>query len=145
MDAAFGMQLHHPIFPECIGAPESARLLGCPPVEWLQVMDRQNVLVAMIQVQRNATLMTLKITVQYVTSLHQMSTEVMQSVFGREYFPSQSINDAAPVPWVNRAFTQMAAMGLWCPPISPGGPGLMTAHHNVVCMDCAECPLRVSH
>ena len=111
----------------------SARLLGRPPAEWLQVMDRQDVLVTAMPLQRDATLMASNVTVvsQYVTSLHQMSTEVMQSVFGREYIPLQSINDTAPVPRVNHAFTQMAAMGLWRPPISPGGPGLMTAHHNV--------------
>ena len=34
MDTAFGMQLHHPRFLECIGAPESARLLGRPQAEW---------------------------------------------------------------------------------------------------------------
>ena len=147
MDAAFGMQLHHPGFLECIGASESARLLGRPPAEWLQVMDRQDVLVAAMQLQRDATLMASNITVlsQYVTSLHQMSTEVMQSVFGREYFPSQSIDDAALVPRVNRSFTQMAAMGLWRPPINPGGPGLITAHHDVDCTGCTECPPQVSH
>ena len=31
------------------GMPESARLLGRPPAEWLQVMDHQDVLVAAIQ------------------------------------------------------------------------------------------------
>ena len=147
MDVAFGMQVHHPRFLECIGAPGSARLLGHPPAEWLQVIDHQDVLVAAMQWQRDAPFMASNITVlsQYVTSLHQMSTEVMQSVFSREYFPPQSINDTAPVPQVNHAFTQMAAMGLWRPPISPGGPGLMTAHHNVDCTGCAECPPWVSH
>ena len=147
MDTSFGMQLHHPRFLECISTPESARLLGCPPAEWLQVMDHQEVLVAAMQLQRGAGLMASNLTVlsQYVTSLHRMSTEVMQSVFGREYFPSQSINDAAPVPQVNRTFTQMAAMGLWRQPIGPGGPGLISAHHNIDYMGCAECPPRVSH
>ena len=28
VEPAFGVQLHHPRFLECIGAPESARLLG---------------------------------------------------------------------------------------------------------------------
>ena len=54
---------------------------------------------------------------QYVTSLHRMLMEVMQSVFGR--FPSRAIDEAAPVPRVHRASTQMAAMGIWHPPISP--------------------------
>ena len=28
---AYGLQLHHPRFLELVGAPESARLLDCPP------------------------------------------------------------------------------------------------------------------
>ena len=100
-----------------------------------------------MQLQRDAGLMASNLTVlcQYVTSLHRMSMEVMQSVFGWEYCPSQSIDDAVPVPWVNCAFTQMAAMGLWRPPIGPGGPGPITAHHNIDCTACAVCPPRVSH
>ena len=76
---------------ECISAPESARLLGRPPAEWLQVMNRQDILVAAMQLQRDAGLMASNLTVlsQYVTSLHRMLMEVMQSVFGREFFPSQ--------------------------------------------------------
>ena len=35
MDTSFGIQLHHPKCFECISAPESARLLGRPPAEWL--------------------------------------------------------------------------------------------------------------
>ena len=31
----FGVQAHHPRFLESVGAPESTRLLGRPPVEWL--------------------------------------------------------------------------------------------------------------
>ena len=30
---SFGVQIHHPLFLECVGAPESARLLGHPPAE----------------------------------------------------------------------------------------------------------------
>ena len=58
-----------------------------------------------------------------------MSTEVMQLVFGQGFFPSSAVDDVAPVPRVHRASTQMAAMGLWCPPIGPGGPGLDTVSH----------------
>ena len=137
MDTSFRMQLHHPRFLECTGAPESAQLLGRPLAEWIQVMDHQEVFVAAMQLQRDAGLMASNLTMlsQYVTSLHRMSMEVMKCVFGREYFPSQSIDDAAPVPRVNRAFTQMAAMGLWRPPIGPGDPRLITAHHNTDCTD----------
>ena len=124
----FGVQLHHPRFLECIGAPESARLLGRSPAERIQVMDRQDVLVVALELQRDAGLMVSNLTVlsQYVTSLHRMSTKVMQFVFGHGLFPSGAVDDAAPVPRVHRAATQMAAMGLWRPPIGPGGPGLDT-------------------
>ena len=75
MDTSFGMQLHHLRFLECIDAPESARLLGRPLAEWLQVMDRQEVLVAAMQLQRDAGLMASNLTVlsQYVTLLRRMS------------------------------------------------------------------------
>ena len=81
---------------------------------------------------------------QYVTSLHRMSTEVMQSVFGRGFFPSGAIDDAAPVPHVHHASTKMAAMGLWRPPISPGGPELDTTHYDENCPGCTECLQRLS-
>ena len=45
-DPAFGIQLHHPRFLECTRAPESARLLGHSPAEWVRTMDRQDVMVA---------------------------------------------------------------------------------------------------
>ena len=146
MDTSFGMDLHHPRFLENIGAPESAWLLGRPLAEWLQVMDHQDVLVAAMQLQRDTGLMASNLTVlsQYVTSLRQISTKVMQSVFGRENFPFQPIDEAAPVPRVDRTFTQMAAMDLWHPPITPEGPGLVTTHHDINCTGCAECSARAS-
>ena len=69
-----------------------------------------------------------------------MSTEVMQLVFGRGFLPLQAIDYAVPVPRVHRASTQMAAMGLWRPPISSGGPVLDTAHHDDNCPGCTDCP-----
>ena len=77
-------------------------------------------------------------------SLHRMSTEVMQLVFGQGFFPSSAVDDVAPVPRVHRASTQMAAMGLWCPPIGPGGPGLDTVSHCDDCPDCSECSPRLT-
>ena len=62
-----------------------------------------------------------------------MSTEVLDSVFGREFFPSGVVDDAAPVPRVLWASTQMAAMGLWRPPVGPGGPGPDTVHQDEDC------------
>ena len=49
----FVVQVHHPWFLESVGALESARLLGRPPVEWLQVMDHRDTLYATLQLQRD--------------------------------------------------------------------------------------------
>ena len=105
VDPTFGVQLHHPRFLECVGASESARLLGRSPAEWLQVMDRQHVLGPALQLQRDAGLMASNLSVlnQYVTSLHRMSTEVIQLMFGRGLFPASAIDEAAPVPRVHCA------------------------------------------
>ena len=71
VDPAFGVQLHHSRFIECIGAPESAQLLGRSPAEWVQTMDKQDVMAAALQLQRDAGLMAsnLQVLGQYVTSL----------------------------------------------------------------------------
>ena len=163
VDQTFRVQLHHPRFLECIGAPESARLLGRSPAEWVQVMNRQDILVAALELQRDAGLMASNLSVlnQYVTSLHRMSIEVIQLVFGHGFFPSGAVDDAGRVPRVHRATdtlchgytvprvhhaaTQMAVMGLWRPLIGPGGPGLLTIF---LCNDCAgftECSPTVEY
>ena len=54
VDTSFGVQIHHPRCLECVGAPGSAWLLGCPPAEWLQVMDRRDALIAALQLQWDA-------------------------------------------------------------------------------------------
>ena len=64
IDPTFGVQLRHPRFLECVGAPESARLLGRSPAEWLQVIDCQDVLGTALELQYDAGLM--------VTSLHRI-------------------------------------------------------------------------
>ena len=50
-------------------------------------MDRQDTLHAALQLQRDAGLMSSNMTVlhQYAIALHRMSTEVPDSVFGREF------------------------------------------------------------
>ena len=83
MDSPFGVHVHHPRFLEWEGAPETARLLCRPPVEWLQVMNRRDTLYAALQLQRDASLMSSNLTV---------------------------LNDAVPVPCVLRAPTHIAAM-----------------------------------
>ena len=67
------------------GAPKSARLLGRPPTEWLQVMSRQDTLHAALQLQRDASLMSSNLTVlhQYAIILHRTATDMLHSVFGR--------------------------------------------------------------
>ena len=64
-----------------------------------------------VTIAEDASLMSSNLTVlhQYTIVLHRMSTEVLHCVFGQGFFPF----DAAPVPHMLRAATQMAAMGLW--------------------------------
>ena len=128
------VHVHHPQFLEWVGAPESARLLSHAPAEWLQVMNRRDTLHAVLQLQRDASLMLSNLTVlhQYAIMLRWMSTEVLHSVFGRGVLPFGEVNDTAPVPHVLWASTHMAAMGLWRPPVGPGGPGLDTRAGNAL-------------
>ena len=78
-----------------------------------------------LQLQWDADLMASNMQVlgQYVTSLNRMSSEVFRLTFGPEIFPSDAVDNVAPVPRVHRAATQMAAMGLWQSPVGPGYPG----------------------
>ena len=105
--------------------PESARLLGRPPAEWLNVMDRRDALYAVLQLQRDAGLMSSNLMVlhQYAIALRHMSTEVLHTVLGWELLPSGAVEDAAPVPRVLRASTQMTAMGLGVPQLVRSVPG----------------------
>ena len=57
VDTSFSVRIQHPRFLECVGAPESTRLLGHPPAEWLRVMDRRDALIAAVQLERDAGLM----------------------------------------------------------------------------------------
>ena len=100
VESPFGIQLHHPQFLEWVGALESARLLGRAPGEWLQVMSREQTLHAVLQLQRDANLMTSNVNVlqQYALSLQGTASAILQSVFGRNYFPSTTVHDAGPVP-----------------------------------------------
>ena len=109
-------------------------------------MDRRDTLLAALQLQSDATLMSSNLTVlhQYAIALHCMSTEVLHSVFGREFFPSGAMYNAAPVPRVFRTSTPMAAMGLWRPPVGPGGPEPVTIHQGEDCPGCPMCHPRPS-
>ena len=88
-------------------------------------MDHRDTLHAALQLQRAAGLMSSNMTVlhQYAIALHRMSTEVPDSVFGREFLPSGAVDDTAPMPCVFRGSTQMVAMGPRRSLVGPGGPG----------------------
>ena len=90
-----------------MGAPESARLLGRPPAEWEQTLH------AALQLQCDAILMSSNLNVmqQYGIKPHQMASDILQSVFGRHFFPSAAVNDAVPVPRVLHTCTHLAPMG----------------------------------
>ena len=141
MDPAFGVQLHHPRFLECIGAPESARLLGHSPAEWVQMMDKQEVMAAALQLQWDAGLMAsnLQVLGQYVTSLNRMSSGGYALGLRSGTFPSQAVNVVAPLPRVHRAATHMSAMGLWRPPVGQGIPGAMPVSSCNNCTGCSDC------
>ena len=104
VDPSFGVQLHHPRFIECIGAPESARLLGRSLTEWVQTMDRQDIMAAALQLQQDAGLMAsnLQVLGQYVMSLNRMSSSVLRLALSPEVFPLDAVNDMATVPRVHR-------------------------------------------
>ena len=99
------------------------------------MMDRHHAMIVALELQRDVELMASNLTVlnQYAMVLHHMSLEVLQSVLGQDEFPTQAVEDAAPVPCVYNASIQMAAMGPWRPPCGPGGPGPATVDHDGDC------------
>ena len=96
--------------------------------------------------QRDAGLMASNLAVinQYVITLRCMSTEVLQSVSGQEFFHAHAVEDTAPVPRILRASTQMAAMGLWRSPGVPVGLAPAPVHQAEDCPGCSMCPPRLS-
>ena len=115
VDPAYGLHLHHPHFLEYVGAPESARLLTRAPGHWVKTMKREEAVTAALQLQHDADLITsnLQVLGQFVTSLNQMSSEVMRHAFGKEVFPSDAVQAVSPAPRVHCAAHYMLAMGLW--------------------------------
>ena len=140
VDIPFGIQHHHHQFLEWVGEPESA------PGEWLRVLSWEQTLHAELQLQRDANLMTSNLSVlqQYALSLHGTASAILQSVFGRHYLPAKAVHDAMLIPCVRRAFTHMVAMGLWRPPLGPGGPGLAVFNQGPQCAGCPTCDMRTS-
>ena len=99
-----------------------------------------------LQLQQDDSLMSSNVTVlhQYAISLHRTASEMLHSVLGREFFPSTAVNDAAPVPRILHVLAHLAAMGLWRPPVGPGGPGLYTVHQGPQYSGCPLWHLRPS-
>ena len=93
-DPAFGIQMHHPRFLEFIKAHESARLLFRSPAFWVQNMDTEDAVAAAINLQTwTPVLMSLNLQIlcQFVTSLQQMSSEVLSLALGQVVFPSSEV------------------------------------------------------
>ena len=88
VDQAYGLQLHSPRFLEYVGAPESVRLLSQPPGHWVRTMEREEAVLAALQLQHDAGLImsNLQVLGQFVTSLNRMSSEVMRFAFGPGHF-----------------------------------------------------------
>ena len=141
VDPAYGLQLHHPLFLEYVGAPESARLLTRAPGHWVQTMDREEAVTAALQLQHDAGLITSNLPVlgQFVTSLNRMSSEVMRLAFGKEVFPSDAVEAISPAPRIHRAPHYMAAIGLWRLMGGPGTPGPLSISLCRNCMQCTDC------
>ena len=141
INPAFGLQLHHPRFLEFISAPQSACLLHHTPTFWVDRLGEEQAMAAAVYLQRDAGIMlsNLQILSQFVTSLHQMSSEMLSIGMGRVVFPAQEISDLSPAPRVTRAASYMAVMGLWRPHTGPGDPGPVPALSCNACMNCRYC------
>ena len=98
-------------------------------------------MVAAVNLQRDAGLMSsnLQILCQFVTSLQQMSSEVLSLGLGQVVFPSQEVATLSPAPRAPRAARYMSAMGLWHPLAGPGDPGPLPVSSYNECMNCRHC------
>ena len=107
----YGLPLHHPRFLECIGAPESARLLDKGPSAWMYSLSREQAIDAAQQLHREVCLMTsnLNILDQYVPCLQGTATKILELSLGARAFPS------AAEAQVRGASVHMEAMGLGRP------------------------------
>ena len=141
LSSAYGIHLHDPRLLECVGAPESSRLLSRSPEYWLHHMGRDQTMPAALQFQHDAGLIlsNLQVLRQFVTSLNRMSSEVMHVAFTHEPFPMEAVQFMAASHRVRRAAHYMAAMGLWRPPCTQGIPGPSSSSLYNACMTCSDC------
>ena len=56
LDPSYGIHLHDPRMMEYMGAPESARLLGRTPENWLEHMGRERTIQAALRLHHDASL-----------------------------------------------------------------------------------------
>ena len=140
-DTAYGLQLHHPRFLEFIGAPDLARLLNHSPSFWVNQLGQECAMAAAINLQRDAGLMmtNLQILAQFVTSLNQMSSEMLNIGVDHVVFPLEEVERLSMIPRAQRAAKYMAAMGLWRPASGPGATGPLPASTCPSCMKCEYC------
>ena len=140
-DATYGLQLHHPRFLEFIGAPESARLLNHSPSFWVNRLGQECAMAAAVNLQRDAGIMmsNLQILAQFVTSLHRMSSEMLNIGVDHVVFPVEEVEKLSTMLRAQRAAKYMTAMGLWRPPSGPGAPGPLPASTCPSCMKCEYC------
>ena len=120
-EGPFAAATPHLEWVEWVGAPESARLLGRDPSEWIWSMSRLQTIDAAQQLQHDACLMTSSLNVldQYALCLQGTASELLELVVRRHDFPSTVMDSAAPVPRVLRASVHMEVMGHWRPPLGP--------------------------
>ena len=141
LDPAYGIHLHDPRMMEYMGAPESARLFGRSPEYWLEPMGRDRAVSAALRLHHDASLIMTNVQVmsQFVTSLNRTASEVIQTVYAREPFPTDAVNFVTPGCRVRRAAHYMAAMGLWRPTSAPVFPGPISVSSCNSCMACEDC------
>ena len=139
VDPAYGLQLHLPRFLVYVGAPESAHLLSRSAGYYH--MDREEAVSAALQLQHDAGLImtNLQVLDHFVTSLNQMSSEVMRLAFGQEWYPSAAVQAVSPSPHARRAAHYMKAMGLWRLTGGLGAPGPLLISSCNNCMLCEDC------
>ena len=135
---AYGLQLHHPLFLELVGAPESARLLDCAPSFWVEKLGKEGAMATAATLQRDSGVMlsNLQILSQFAMAL---SFSMMALGLGRSVFPGAEVDALAPAPRAHRAAPYMSAMGLWHPQRSPTVPAPVPASSCNSCMNCTFC------